>query len=607
MALCVHRVAIKHCGYLKAYIWSCALAFSVQGSLAADFKHAKKIYVPPTTIERRLDFNSLRERVAQAYQTTSPASSKDKRPGAADKVPQMPVVSGQLVWGVRQKVEDLLTKGRLEEADELVRRALRAYPKDNLLIDDLTNISLARAKKLLSGKELDEAAQVLHEGLFLNSNSSRLANLLNDTLRQQGIDPASSDHRLKLANLLSSQNKNGEATVEYKASIKLKDNPSAHIGLGDIAVRGGQRRLAITEYQRAVEINPHSWVAFRQMGRLKSESGDLVGANLNLSQAIYLHPADKIAGQTLVELWQHQVARSPADVTNRLGLARAYQLTGDLRSAQSEYRQAVRLDPENPSLPAARESFKQALSRREIERATASVQQTSAGLPHAFSPGNTRDDTGQLSSFLVSLRNHTLSEKKRIEEIESHARKALSDIASGAVLAIEPQSAFVNTASPVLLANSTDTLAHSLRGTAANIGHASLPPVSPDPSPLPLSSPAVQQVTAASLAGAVRLELEGLSPTSKGLLLKVLLRNNQDVPLSLPARPTAVIRGERTPETTVKVAFPDTVVKAHGQLHGTIEVPKRNIDPAAELFLPDILPAGIGERNLHLTVPVSWR
>ncbi|MBI4533248.1 MAG: tetratricopeptide repeat protein [Candidatus Melainabacteria bacterium] len=651
--------------------------------MAADFKHAKKTYVPPTTIERRLDFNSLRERVAQAYKTTSPASSQGGKASPNQT-------------SVDQKVDTLLT--------------------------NLTNISLTKAKKFLLAKKLDEAAQVLREGLFCNPASSELAKLLNNTLRQAGIDPASSDERLKLADILSSQSKDIAATVEYRACLKLKDNPKAHIGLGNIAARLGQKRLAITEYQKAVEIDPSSWVALRQMGLLKHESGDLIGANLDLSRAVCLAGKDKIAGQALIELWQHQVSRAPYDVNNHLGLARAYQLTGDLRSAQSEYKQAVRMDPENPSLPAARESFKLALTQQEIERtieaaralesqgaigeALGKVAQAKALNPHnsqvclyegqlmeklgqqsivnppqSCPKTSATDDTGRLSSFLLSLRNHTLCQKKSIENIEHQAHQALNGIVSSAVLATKPQSAFANNNSSALATTSTSSIAHSLRDAATDTGSTSQaastetgpfsisslltipnietayqklmslekqnedlkqkllqaqsiivqlqnwagkdqapitqspntqsidsPPVSPNPSPVQVASLATPQTQNTTLSRAVRLELEGFSPATRGgLQLKVVLRNDQDVPLTLPANTTAVIRGTRTPETKVKVSFPDTVVQAHGQLRGTIKVPKHNIDPAADLYLPDVLPAGIGERSLHLTVPVSWR
>ena len=127
-------------------------------------------------------------------------------------------------------------------------------------------------------------------------------------------------------------------------------------------------------------------------------SGDVVSANSELSRAVILDPQDKEAGANLVKLWQTQVSKMP-NANSHLGLARAYQLNGDLQSAQAEYREVVRIDPNHPYLPAARQSFKIALAKQEAEKSmTAAKNLESQGLINdayqkaseavAYSPGN---------------------------------------------------------------------------------------------------------------------------------------------------------------------------------------------------------------------------
>ncbi len=58
----------------------------------------------------------------------------------------------------------------------------------------------------------------------------------------------------------------------------------------------------------------------------------------------------------------------PSDASAHLGLARAYQVTGDLDSARKEYKTVVKIDTNHPNLPAARQSFKLALAKREAKR-----------------------------------------------------------------------------------------------------------------------------------------------------------------------------------------------------------------------------------------------
>src|SRR4029434_4965593 len=104
------------------------------------------------------------------------------------------------------------------------------------------------------------------------------------------------------------------------------------------------------------------------MGLFRLSSGDTVGANTDLSRAVILDPQDRISGVQTCALPICQVAKSPTDANSRLGLARAYQLTGDLKSAQAEYKQVVRIDPDHPNLAAARQSFKLALAKQEADR-----------------------------------------------------------------------------------------------------------------------------------------------------------------------------------------------------------------------------------------------
>src|SRR5262249_19303534 len=98
------------------------------------------------------------------------------------------------------------------------------------------------------------------------------------------------------------------------------------------------------------------------MGLFKlSSEDDVVGASADLSRAVIINSKDKVAGKALIDLWQKQVAKNPNNANSHLGLARAYQLVGDLKAAQAEYREVVRIDPNHPNLPACRQSFKLAL------------------------------------------------------------------------------------------------------------------------------------------------------------------------------------------------------------------------------------------------------
>ncbi len=102
--------------------------------------------------------------------------------------------------------------------------------------------------------------------------------------------------------------------------------------------------------------------------------GDFVGANSDFNKALSISPHDKQAGEALLDLWRRQVAANPNAVNGHLGLARAYLRTGDLESAQGEYREVVRLDPNNPQLPTARRCVKLALAQQASQKSLATAK-----------------------------------------------------------------------------------------------------------------------------------------------------------------------------------------------------------------------------------------
>ncbi len=394
---------------------SLTIAISVPAPAGAgDFKHARKLYVPPTQIERRMDFSLLREHQA-AIEAHSPAvvsasPLKSSSPSSAGKyglIPPPPPIVPRLTAGsvvpppplpssafspgkiaalknaasralsspavastiqrVRQKAAALSAEGKFEEAQQILNRALKLSPSDKAVLKQLASVSCERAKQFIDSSDFDNALRSARQALSLDPSSQEAPGVLNQVLTKTGVNPGDPSQRLKTAELLASQGKNTEATVEYAQALKLKPSASAEVGLGNMALRANQKDSALQHYQQALELEPNSAIGHRQMGLFRYASGDIVGANAELSRSLILDPKDETAGSTLVELWQHQVSKVPG-ANSHLGLARAYLLAGNLQSAQSEYRTVVRVDPENPNLPAARQAFKLALSRQEADK-----------------------------------------------------------------------------------------------------------------------------------------------------------------------------------------------------------------------------------------------
>ncbi len=273
-----------------------------------------------------------------------------------------------IVGHVSAQADTLVKEGKLQEAQDLLERYEKTYPHNTTITSKLSEISLDRAKYYIRNDDFVEGAKQARLALSYNSGNIGAKHALEQVLRHHGIEPQHPLSRVKLGDLLFSQGKLKEARVEYESALKLDHSTQAYIGLGNIALREHKLKDAKAHYQLALEKEPESSVALRQIGIVRYKLKDVVGANADLSRALVLNQEDKLAGQTLVELWQRQVSMRPKDPNSHLGLARAYQLSGDLKSAQASYRTVVSIDANHPNLPAARQSFKLALARQEAQK-----------------------------------------------------------------------------------------------------------------------------------------------------------------------------------------------------------------------------------------------
>lgn len=398
------------------------LALSVQvGSAvcAADFSNVKRVYVPPSLIERRIDYSLMGGQPANYTYSRPAAPSGQPRVirqvhvGQGGYVPPPPPVApptslpsslkatvlpsttapAQIAVPphveqavskakditdkhraaitssasqLKARAQQLMHDGRIEDARKLLFSAQTITPQDRKILADFAASSLQKAKEALANQDFDAASRFARQALSAEPGSLPASQVLDESLTKLGINFNDASQRVKLAHTLYDQGRYDEAAVEYRTSLKIRPTADAHVGLGNIALRSSQKATAKQEYREALQVDASSAAAHRQLGIAQYNDGDLVAASANLSKALGLDPKDKLAGKTLVELWQRQLSRLPT-ANSHLGLARAYQLSGDLTSAQAEYKEVVRLDPNNSNLPAARHSFKLALARQQAE------------------------------------------------------------------------------------------------------------------------------------------------------------------------------------------------------------------------------------------------
>lgn len=326
------------------------------------------------------------------YQRTSgdPTRSTSLSRHAANSKSNKTAAETSIISQVTAQSDALVKEGKLLEAQDLLEKYEKTYPKNTTLDHKLSEVSLERAKYYIRHDDYVEAAKQARVALHHNSNNTEARHALDQVLRHHGVDPNHAVSRVKMGDMLFSQGKLKEARVEYDSALKIHHSAEAYIGLGNIALRESKLKEAKAHYQLALEREPESSVALRQLGIVRYKLKDVVGANADLSRALVLNQDDKVASQTLIELWHRQVSMRPNDANSHLGLARAHQLSGDLKSAQNSYRTVVSIDPNHPNLPAARQSFKLALARQEAQKTyeAAKTLDASGAITEAYAKAN---------------------------------------------------------------------------------------------------------------------------------------------------------------------------------------------------------------------------
>ena len=284
-------------------------------------------------------------------------------------IAHVPLSQARLVQ-IKTEAQLLFKKGKLAEAQALLSRYVSEYPQEASLKTELAKVSLARAKAhVKQGDHANAAKQarlaVSHSQDLSPEIGAAADQALDTSLQKLGVNPRDAGQRSNLGDKLTAQQRHLEAEVEYRTAARLKPSETAHIKAGNAAAAAGHNDRAKASYQSALEINPDSSNALKKLGITRLNMRDYVGASADLTRALVINQGDKEAAHALISLWKEQVASRPQDANSHLGLARAYQVSGELAQAQAEYKVVVQLNPVHPHLPAARQSFKLALAKQE--------------------------------------------------------------------------------------------------------------------------------------------------------------------------------------------------------------------------------------------------
>ena len=226
----------------------------------------------------------------------------------------------------------------------------------------------ADGQERLNARDYDAAGGLFRKALSAVSDNALASKLLNETMKKQGRDPSAPEDRLFAGDQLVAAGDFEGAMIEFQAAMQLDPSARTCSKMGDVAMHYHQLSTAESWYGQALSKDANYGAAHRQLGLLQMARRDYTGAAASLRKAVIIDAKDAIAGQTLVEIWRRQVAANPLLAENHLGLAGAFQLTGDFYGADAEYNKLQALDANHPSLPTGRQSLARARQHAMAEK-----------------------------------------------------------------------------------------------------------------------------------------------------------------------------------------------------------------------------------------------
>jgi tetratricopeptide (TPR) repeat protein len=195
---------------------------------------------------------------------------------------------------------DLRDAGRMDEAAEQFRLALRFRPKNEIAHYSLANVLLHQSK-------VDEAAGHLEQALRLNSKVG--------------------DFHADYGYVLELRGHKDQALAEYMTALRLSPQSAvAHYNYAMFLWRGGNPKAATAEFQNALRFDPKHVDAQYDFANLLFHEGQLEAAKEHYLKA-------------------SQAAPRRAEIYNKLGVVFVRQ--GQVSQAILQFAEALELDPDN--------------------------------------------------------------------------------------------------------------------------------------------------------------------------------------------------------------------------------------------------------------------
>lgn len=226
----------------------------------------------------------------------------------------------------RTSIGDLYAMdGRYEEAAQQYEETLKINEKNLPAINGLATVyaALGRPEK---AQPFLEKALTLGDGNKLVSASADMA-----------------DVRLQLGRIYLSQGRVQDAQAQAREAARISPaNSDVLLLMGDALAAGSDFAAAVEQYRKALRFVPRFPEAYEAMAAAYEGLGDSAHAEYARAMVTYSHGDYAAAAGNLEKL----LRSNPGLAEAHLGLGMAYERLSKTDQAVTEYREALRLDPQ---------------------------------------------------------------------------------------------------------------------------------------------------------------------------------------------------------------------------------------------------------------------
>jgi len=243
--------------------------------------------------------------------------------------------------------DQLMTKGKFAEADEMYKEALNHNTK---CVPAYVGLGMALARQF----KLDAASDAFNKALALDPRSAMALSgkAIIDFNRLQSSSFTVIKNKVNILQTAESECKQGLAIDPGM--------PEAHYTLGMVYKEQGRLPEAISEFQEAAKQDPKYSEAYSGLGMAQLGQNDVFGAMQSFKKAVELNSGNSTAhyGLGVCNLKQGQLdnaikelntslAQFPNSAPATLAMGDAYNAQGNTVAAIRQYQEAIRIKPEN--------------------------------------------------------------------------------------------------------------------------------------------------------------------------------------------------------------------------------------------------------------------